>query len=39
MTSSTISWCDKCEKEVSKDHDCTKKHNLWKLVKHFDADK
>ena len=32
MTNSTIGWCDKCEKEVSLDHDCTSRHNLYKVI-------
>lgn len=32
MTNSTIAWCDKCQKEVSLDHDCTGRHNVWKLA-------
>lgn len=33
MAEATIGWCDLCEEEVSLDHDCTRQHNLHKVVK------
>lgn len=31
MTNATIGWCDKCNKEVSLDHDCMRIMRIHKL--------